>query len=350
MKRLISIPIVCASLLACSKNNPPAATPPNPDMVTYDTTVSLDTSKNPPAQVTALAEAINGKQEVSFNSISDMIIGDHVAEYNRMEGKTLSLATVQAQISNLASKVQVSQSLGAKKVAYETALESDLGRSIDYNSSKVTLAHPLEEGRQQCYSGSMLSMVVNRKLLTGQDYRTMNFVMIYTDGHQLPGQMVFKDSTWYLTGVETTALGAAEIREVPASQISTDTLVYDAEYTALMEVFKNYISWQEGKRLAYSLRKMTSDRYGIPIPTQVDAERIAAQKLAGQRGSRFRGSNLNSSPFGIGVSKAPAGDLQRSAYVGIGTPGVLSLKAEVQGGFEGPRFPDHPGEMRNNFR
>lgn len=88
----------------------------------------------------------------------------------------------------------------------ESAIRDEVG-SLAYNRDMVSLMNYLNEGRMQCYSGTSLFEVL-RQAQTPKSQSKDLFVVIFENGHVLPGYLELKSDGYHLVGIETTVDGS----------------------------------------------------------------------------------------------------------------------------------------------
>ncbi|MBT4762132.1 MAG: hypothetical protein HOO06_10575 [Bdellovibrionaceae bacterium] len=316
------------STIACENKKVSLSHLDNNDLVKYNLDIQIATNKTTPQQIFRLVQRINLGQPVSFKSLTDMIISDHLKAYNTQENQNLSLTEIDKSLDTLVASINEKSDLGQEKLSYEDKLvKLSKTKKLMYNKAKVSLVHPIKQGLQQCYSGSILNLVLHRKQHSGKEFRTKNYVMIFTSGHVLPGQMIKEKGEWILMGLETTSSGKAYTKINSAKMLNSDIHVIDADMVSLLEVLKKHITAKSSGHLAWSIRKKSAKKYGISIPKFQPA--YSASTGSQQSPLSSKKDSLNSMPFGFGVAKVEEGNLDRKPFSGIGSQSLTHRNENV---------------------
>lgn len=213
------------------------------------------------------------------------------------------------------------------KNTLETSLTNKIG-SLSYNRDHVSLYDYFKEGRMQCYSGTSLFEAVrqlNAPLSPGKN----NFVVIFEDGHVLPGFMEKSNEGYHLVGLETTVNGAGKKSYGPASEL-TGVRVVSANFFMATEIFETQLSNRQ--HVLKKALELTAQKYGIDLTKSEqsidaitkfytydvasDGSAAAADEAKVQA---TLADNLNSSIFAFGAPNTPAGDQPRATAEEIQT-------------------------------
>ena len=317
MKSLFSVPVqsLCAiSLLvfvagACAERNAtPIAAAGNEDLVNYSLEIQADQSRLSVGEKNLLSQ-INSKQQVSFNSVTDLAQISFEAEYS--EGKEANDELSRNIISGrerINSIVPLGlNELGAAeiKLRMEEGLRGYFAGDLEYDVAKSSILDPLLENVAQCYSGTLLYTQVARRI-PGQTYRAKNFVTIFSHGHVLPGYAKSTGNGFELYGVETTQSGRAEKFYGNMDALPQGIVVVDADYFLLTEIFKGRI--RNACEVQNKVIEITAAKYGISRPHGRCESGTALASRASARAGFSRGSL-----FAFGTPSTPPGRRPRAA-------------------------------------
>jgi len=299
MKNILPILICSAVVTSCgimpkkkNKNND-NKNDGSSDLVTYQIKLEADSKASLSEDEKSILTKINNGEAVSFSLITKLLIRDHASYYNQLAKEKnkdeLKLDDLVALVSKLVAAQNGEADPHQIKLKYESKMKEINGSNSKYNGVATTLGHISKENQQQCYSGTMLNQVVWRGNPT---FRNQNPVVIFEDGHILSGYMKKEEGKWHMYGVETTALGRAQIKYGATDSISKPVRVVDAELFAIMELFKNQLS--NSNDLAQEILKITAEKYDLKLGP-----------ISGFQGNgtSLAGLNPNSSPFAFGDAK-----------------------------------------------
>lgn len=190
---------------------------------------------------------------------------------------------------------------GQFKVKLETTLAQRLhdNKSLLYNKDKAQLTAPIFENRMNCYSGTSLFLVMNELSANPAN----NMVVIFQEGHVLPGYVVKKDNAYVLYGLETTAAGTAIIKFGDTSKVSGDIRVFDARQFLLSEALRPL--QLENFDEVYTQMLESMKKFGFD-PTKFKSKGYVS-------GANSTGA-LNETPFGFGVLNVSSGDSVRPSF------------------------------------
>lgn len=254
--------------------------------------------------------------------------------------KTIAELTPEAALDAWATKVEIDSRLTARNG----------GQPLFYNRDFPSLAGPLQEGRMQCFSGSMLNLIVQRQKPQAE-FSAAKPVMIFTPGHILPGYVVDD----HLVGVETTVIGRGRNDFGPTKELQGPIRVVDAEAFVQMYVYQAKL--KDVPAMVQILLKQTASRYGIPL------DRTEAGIAKGEL-TIAADAPLNRVAFGFGLDAdiSESGDKQRMfaddivpkqgysnraviSGEGLGTTGAMSV-----GVIAPPRAVEDENSVRSMFR
>lgn len=300
-------------LAACASDTTERAFLQEGDGVRYkDLEIELPENQQVSAKKTALAEAINNDEMVSFSQITDMLIDEHAAAFNK--GKEKKAKVRGPQIEEFLTKI--SKDLKAKdphalKTGYEAKIEKIAGAELMYNKDAVTIANISQENRLQCFSGTSLHQIMSRRLQTGEGFTASNSVVIFESGHVLSGYVKEdEDGDFQLIGIETTASGRAELDYGKTKNLSGPVRVVDAGRWAVIEIFK--FDMTNLDQMVPHIVEWTAEKYDIDLDrAQIPQGTPVALAGIGEESKQLSGK-MNTSPFSFGASNTPAGDIKRS--------------------------------------
>lgn len=288
--------ILSLLLVACGEDRAPIT--PNSivdsrDQVTFsDLKISL---KDPNDRMKPMADAINAGKPISFKALSAELLQQHI-DAKKLEGYTTE--KLRGFVEGIAKDQKVDD-LHALKIENDKRIVAATGKEISYNRDAVTLVDLATQSKMQCYSGSAFFQSVLRQLQSGRDFESRNYVLIYEEGHILPGYV--KEGN--LIGIETTAEGRAEISYGPAKDIKGAIKVVDAGFWVVVEIFKFRVTNTDS--MAAVALNYTAKKYGIDLKNYSFTTPVGAA-------AKGEPDALNSSPFAFGHSNVPAGDQKRT--------------------------------------
>ncbi|MBY0372197.1 hypothetical protein K2X33_16060 [bacterium] len=269
------------------------------DSVKYETKIQVSAANSLPASVLKIVNDINRGKAVSFSEISNELSARHARAYG------MKVSELQSFLEK--AERGISKDSYQAKVDYEKNVEKELGRKIIYNSKSVTLGHLAQEGRMQCYSGTVMHQVMLRRTGDAAAFQGRHAVVIYTSGHVKSGFMQKNaQGQWELTEVELTAGGRARSKKPRlASELGADKVVVDGDYFALIEIVKGGLS--NPIELRDAIVSLTAKKYGIK---QVRKAEVAGTPTRADS----KEDVLNSSIFSFGQMDVEPGDKPRSEF------------------------------------
>ncbi len=266
----------------------------DPDKVRFNIKMPLAEKAQLSAEAQPIWDSLQAGKEISFKQITDALAHSHDSHYTDSKSRTAQLFTMLDD----AQKSALDGDFSKRKVQYEEWLTKQKGAATIYNVEAITIFHYLLENKMQCYSGTFLNQLINRKSVSGGQFQKENWVAIYESGHILSGYLKEVNGVWNLFGIETTAEGLALIEYGPVDGITIDIRVVDADYWALTELFKFYLS--DAIKTGNEVIVYTAKRYGIKNP-KVITEVSAITKV-------------NQSPFAFGTADVSSGDKKRGRF------------------------------------
>lgn len=284
---------ILAGIVACGDSKSRlSALQTDPDQVPYDLNLSVDSQSLTSAEA-ALLEQVNSGRSVSFKSVTDLA----AQSQENASGDPLKRNLARERILSITPSDLASLGAADIKLRIEEGLQNIFAEPLKYNSEKNTIVDVLAENRMQSDSGTALFHMIARQM-GGAAYRAKNFVTIFTDGHVQPGYMKPNGGNFQLIGIETTALGPAEVDYGAAKNLRGEIVVVDADHNQLAEIFlsrlKNRCAVQD------KIVDLTAQKYGIRNPQGHCADSLVKRQ---ERNSLFR--------FGSEIS--PPGDLERNS-------------------------------------
>jgi hypothetical protein len=253
-----------------------------------------------PLQLTALSLAFLSREEkeffdavtqakpTSFSAITQRMIQDQVLRYNQAHpSEPVSIDEMETLIKGLTAAQADAPTVYDAKVAYEAALQKHFKRPIEYNKEAVNLGYLLSNQQMQCFSGTQLQQILWR---THSDFRQSNAVILFTEGHTLPGFVQKVDGEWNLFGIETTVTGRGETRFGPTKDLNKPIVVVDAQEFAVFNLFKNRLT--NGKQVARVMIERAAAKYGIDLTK-------TAAPAALQNGEKILSDNSSELAFGV---------------------------------------------------
>jgi hypothetical protein len=359
MKSLFSVPVqsLCAASLllfvvgACADRNQALVQgASDPDLVTYSVEIKADASKLSPAEALLLSQ-INSKKQVSFSDVTDLaqlaIEEDYRNGQEESDELGRNILSARERINSIVPLGLNELSPAEIKVRLEEGLRGYFAGDLEYDVARSSMLDPLLDNVAQCYSGTMLFTQVARRI-PGQTYRAKNFVTIFTSGHVLPGYAKSTGNGYELYGIETTQSGRAEKFYGNVDALPQGTVVVDADYFLLTEIFKGRL--ENACEVQNKIIELTAVKYGINRPQGRCDPAIASASS----GTAFARGGL----FSFGTPTTPPGRRSRAASgegienlaVPRNMPMVGNAVASRRGGSAGSNERIYFSSGRANFR
>lgn len=174
--------------------------------------------------------------DAHFSDVIDFIIQQHLSK--------LSLSEDEKELAKASLNALADESVGVEieefKWHYEGLMIEKFNEEKDlfYNVQSDNLFHPILDGRIQDVSGTLLFNTLKWK----SDQSLDNIVIIFTEGHVLPGFLTKDGESYYLTGVETVTPGISLKHFGPTTEVSGDLRVYDAKWAITLYLLGEKIS------------------------------------------------------------------------------------------------------------
>lgn len=289
-------------------------------------TAAVDTVSDFEAAKLELATKLAAGEKLTGRDLIDAILLQNIKSEQTTK---FDLTSLKEELQTIAA-ASMATDAGKFKVNYEKEISKQHdGEELIYNSNYIQVQDPIEDNRVQCYSGTSLHLVLNEM----QDLPMKNRVVIYTEGHVLPGYIMAHGKNLYLVGIETTASGTATINYGVTSDIGGEIRVYDAHQAMLVEIFKDSI--QNYPEVVAQMQN-TMKLYGFK-PEQMKPVVFSNYDTNNER-------VLNSAMLGFGVSGETGGDKARKEISNVSNMNFrMSQKSKVPAGTEG--VPGYEEEM-----
>jgi hypothetical protein len=209
------------------------------------------------------------------------------------------------------------QDLFNLKKNLENSISENPGNLV-YNRDNVSLFDYVNDGKMQCYSGTSLLEVL-RQLQASTSVAKDDFVVIFENGHVLPGYMNKVGLEYNLVGIETTVNGAGQKQYGPVKNLQ-QVRVMDSDFFMAIEVLESVITNRQA--VVNKALEITALRYGIDLSstenTLANIEKLFTYKsliaLNAEEVSQHNAilsEQLNASLFQFGDANTPAGDQTR---------------------------------------
>lgn len=290
-----SLIFMLMTLIGCSGGSNSNPSGGDSDLTLYDLPIKTKASPEPMSVSQAdVLEKLKAHKQVSFREITRLMIQKHVKAANT----DVSVEMLQKFISEISPSSYLTPA--KTKVTYEGKIkEMNGGKGLVYNLEKMNIADIYFEKRMQCYSGTYLYELIRRQQGAAQ-FRSANEVVIFQEGHVLPGYM-FKGTDGYrLIGIETTESGGARV-ELGLAKDLNGIRVVDAELFALIEIFSDEIT--NPQEVMNAALKTTAQKYGIELKNI----------YSGSASTEETKKQLNQSIFAFGSPRnTQPGDQERS--------------------------------------
>ncbi len=264
--------------------------------VKYDIKMPVNDPAKLSSEARAIYDALEAGQEISFDDISQALAKSHESHYANGTSRVGEVMGLIDEAKGNAPDADPHK----RKVQYEDWLTKKKGAAAVYNLDANTIFHFLLENKMQCYSGTVLNQLVNRKSVDAKKFREENWVAIYESGHILSGYLTQANGKWNLFGIETTAEGQAMVEYGPVDAITSEFRLVDAEYWALSELFK--FDLKDAAATGNAVLEYTASRYGL------------GSKLMRIEGTQSALTKINQSPFSFGNANVEPGDRPRGRF------------------------------------
>jgi hypothetical protein len=241
-------------------------------------------------------DAVQSQGGLRFEAVTDLLIEDHWAAKKH----EFELPYLHSLLDRIAD-VKDSTDLPSLKVEYENNLERIFSSKTKYNADAKSLVDICSNNRLQCFSGTVLNQVVARKVLGASEFEKQHPVVIYEEGHVLPGFMVLTEQGWQLVGIESTIKGAAKMEPLLVKDLTRPMKIYDANDWILFQLFKDCL--ENPKATGDQMLSRASKKYSIsPLAAELAAKTGSAssQHIAKE-----------SDPLAFGVPPDISGDQDR---------------------------------------
>ncbi|MEO0335137.1 MAG: hypothetical protein AAF202_02005 [Pseudomonadota bacterium] len=357
---LLSLLVITVTILGCtptpkeSKNKPDRAFAPmslsrlgmkfdmTPDMEPRGNNVSLTNGAEAVslAPIKALSDIQNQlwvqiqsksmKSETLVEAFLEAHQKDYMMSSDLSDSEMAEVAdaqTMRAKIESLANSADLSQDNQNKlKANVEDKLEAEVGE-IQYNREHASLYSLFHQNRMQCFSGTSFFEAV-RQLRSDKQKKRDGSVVIFTDGHVLPGYIrrIGSSSEFELFGIETTVRGEGLVKFGPTHELESVRVV-EANFFMAIEIFEDKIL--NPRQVLRNALVLTGSRYGIPVENIEKALTTPAVSYSGEGGEAdIAGSlsenledRINQSLLAFGTSQdVPYGDLERQRMDEVEVP------------------------------
>lgn len=146
--------------------------------------------------------------------------------------------------------------------SFKLAWEAKLGE-IQIDAEAKNLLDVFAEKKIQAYSGTSAQIILWRLKLNEDEFTKQNFVVIFEQGHLLPGYLSKLDNGWNLYGVEMTTEGPSQVIYGLTKDLKSPIRIVSAEDFILEEVFQDF--FLHAKEVKTKLLKRSSQRYGLSM-------------------------------------------------------------------------------------
>ncbi len=286
-------------------------------------------------QKAKVLDKVQKKESIKVQELIDIILNRHVSEAPSFGNDTaLTSEAIVAQMQ-AAISAAASNDPSALKVQLETTQSQLSNTSVVYNSKATSVANFFRDSRLQCYSGTLLNVLLYKLSLKGMTDPSRIPVVIYESGHVLPGYIAQRGGDYRLFGVESTAEGTAlidygftnEVHEkVPHALrvvLMNDFLVIEALKDKLLldvDTGKALIDIATDKLKTYKLNVAKLEErindpihFGEVVPAANSNSKKETVITADSVKTAFAGGRvLNESPFGFGKANEDGTDKVRT--------------------------------------
>ncbi len=302
--------MTCASMALISACHSTSREVPkvNPDETITDLPIEVRDASALSNQQRQIYLNIKTKKPISFALITNLMVSKHVKAAQRSDVKNEDIQSFLKAIAP--SKQELFENQGKIKLSYEEKIQGlNGGKPLVYNRDKTNIVDIYKDNRMQCYSGTYLYELVRRQSGAGQ-FRSKNEVVIFENGHILPGYMIPSKTGFRLIGIETTESGAARKTFGDVKNLS-DIRVVDAEMFAIIDIFQEHLV-NPSLVMQRALEK-TAQRYHLPL------KQLEASLQTVKASTEATRKQLNQSIFAFGESDVKEGDIDREGSGDDGT-------------------------------
>ncbi len=290
----------------------------------------------------ALIEKIKSKQLIKTDELLSIILDEQLASPPSFE--TDDVLTAGDLTKKFQSAVEESYSTDPSvlKVVLEQQQVESSRNEISYNSNATSMVNFFRDNKLQCFSGTLLNVFTYKKSLKGKVDLARVPVIIYEEGHVLPGYIVSLKGRFRLYGIETTSSGRAVVdygftnevnKKVPGARrviLMNDFLVIEAlkRNLSLSEMqFSRLIVETTKKLKQYGLNSEALEKEIVDTISRTE-KTTDAQSSSGKIA-------LNTSVLGFGTSKENGKDKKRAGFY-LKVPDRSSVTLSTSGPYQPP--------------
>lgn len=279
----------------------------DPDQVLYELQIPENAFTDLNQAEAQLIADINAGKKVSFRGITELLY----ATYERDLSSNADMITARERYASI-----VPRSLGALdavqiKIDFERSLTAFFnGRDWLLQREQSNPLRLLLEGKGQSYSASWLHSLVAREMGAG-DYRSKQFVFIFSQGQIQPGWIEKRNDQHYLKGMDMTRTGRGNPTNFGAlDSLRGNLVLIDADHLALLEIFRGRIDRDSECALRESLIRFTARKYALNSPSGLCGAGIQylreSEELQPRTSERNSLLEVNHSLFAFGQSDLEA--------------------------------------------
>ena len=177
--------------------------------------------------------------------------------------------------------------------------------SIKYNRDFTNFFQLFSDRKFQCYSATSFFQLISHMVYKKEEHREKNFVVIYEEGHVLPGQLSQnEEGLWELTGFEATVMGRGIKRYGLVKNIK-NTLVIEANHFMILQAIKDVVS--NPLEIRTAIISYMEEKYGFHFDL-LELMQSSTIDVLNLGKSYKKHDDINSDMISFGTPKTPAGD------------------------------------------
>lgn len=304
---------------SCTPKHRLGETTEEADLVMIDLPVAVDPARidTAPSEVQETLSRVSDKKKVSFDFVTDVVVLEHLNEYNRSTKQSEKFADLSKKISIYIDGLTVSDP-HQFKIDYERRIQDINGSAeISYERNSISIADTAFQSNLQCYSGTVLNQVLMRKVQRAALFESSHWVVIQEPGHVLPGYVKQENGKWFLYGIESTVSGEGRVSYGLTEKIHAPIRVFDANEWAFIQIAKFFVTNSE--EMAKVSLKRTAEKYGLPLDVlEKEVAKVNTPQgnaVAANSDEIVAAQMLNASPLSFGKAlHVPNGPVPRKSF------------------------------------
>lgn len=256
----------------------------NPERLLVNYVPELQKNAKLSTNQTKLYQEMQSAQGFSYQLLTEAFVDKHIENYFKNDSDQREYRRAREDLRD-----EILHSLKAlvddidyqDPHSFKLAWEAKLGE-IQIDAEAKNLLDVFVKKKIQAYSGTSAQLILLRLKLSAEEFERQNFVVIFEQGHLLPGYLSNEDNKWFLYGIEMTTEGPAQVLYGVTKDLKSPIRIVSAEDFILEEIFQDY--FLNAEEVKTKLLKRSSQRYGVSM-----RECEPKSKL---NGARFFGKTL----------------------------------------------------------